>query len=221
MKRDQKISKVYAQVQKSLAAEFDRKIYCEVAKQLDRDGDLKRTLAAARLVIELDPQSAIAHFELAKYLIKSGDYLEGGKQLEVCSELDSVEVAGRRWQNNNLYYIAYVFFNLGRYQEAADAFRGAQNLIDIWSDPVVLKNFLWHQGFALHECGQFLDAAECYRRAMVAPGPGDSCIEDEMDEDEVEAAQALNDEIEPYMELAQKGVALELNAVEVTPAFST
>ena len=43
-----------------------------------------------------------------------------------------------------------------------------------------------------------------------------------MDEDEVEEAQSFNDEIEPYLDMAQQGLPLdveELERIDVAPSF--
>jgi tetratricopeptide (TPR) repeat protein len=218
--KDKLARELYEELRGDLAAEIDRRVYDHMTEHFVAEGDFDRALATAQRVAELDPESAAARFRLAKLLLRAERWREGGRELEASAELDSVALADRHWAGNNLYFIAYALFNTGQYKEAAEAFRGAQNLIDTWTDPTVLKYFHWHQGMALHLEGQYLDAAEAYRRAMVAPGPGDSCPEDEMDEDEVESAQDMNDDIEPFMEMAQKGESLDPKKLVVRPAFA-
>lgn len=207
----------------ALADEFEgasrAKLYAHAADFFAHTGDLDRAIRSMESAVRAEDGSAIFHFGLAKLLLQAGRFREGGKQLEICSEIDSVALASRTYHENNLYYLAYALFNVGRYKEAAEAFRGAQNLINIWVDPLVLKHFHLHQGFAWHLEKHYLDAAECYRRAMVAPGPGDSCDEDVMDEDVVEAAQEFNDEIEPFHDMAQRGVPLDRLTLDVQPHF--
>ena len=111
-----------------------------------------------------------ARFLLARTLIEDGQYREGGKELEIVSDIDSVALASPTWANNNLYYIAYALFKTGRYKEAAEAFLGAQHLINIWADALTLKHFHLHQGFAWHLESNFQEAGQCYRRALIAPG---------------------------------------------------
>lgn len=219
---DNKIQVKLAEVKEAYEGESDAAHFANVAEYFELAADLPRTLACLERAVELDDESARMHFLLARTLLKAGRWRDGGKELEVCSEIDSVELAGRQYHDNNLYYLGYALFLTDRYKEAAEAFRGAQNLIRIWVDPLVLKRFHFHQGLAWHLEGAYLEAAESYRRGLIAPGPGDSCDEDPMDEDEVEEAQAFNDEIEPYLEMAQQGLPLdveELERIDVVPSF--
>ncbi|MEZ6196293.1 MAG: tetratricopeptide repeat protein [Planctomycetota bacterium] len=217
--KDAKSRALYEKIRGELSPVIDRGVYEEMVERFDDAGDVPRAVAAARKVVEMAPDSVDAHFRLATLLLKNEQWRDGGRELEVCADLDTVELASRHWSRNGLYYIAYALFNIGSFKEASEAFRGAQNLIDTWGDPYILKRFHWHQGMSLHLQGLYLDAAEAYRRAMVAPGPGDSCAEDEMDEDIVETAQDMNDEIEPYMELAQQGKSIDPQELVVRPAF--
>ncbi len=114
------------------------------------EDDDDRTIACLRSAVDRDPDDVRARFLLARTLMKSGDYRSGGRELEHASDLDSVQLASPNWANNNLYYIGYALFKTGRFKEAAEAFRGAQNLINIWGDAIVLKRFHLHQGFAWH-----------------------------------------------------------------------
>jgi hypothetical protein len=86
-----------------------------------------------------------------------------------------------------------------------------------WGAPEPLKDFHFHRGLAYHLEGNFLDAIEAYRRAMVAPGPGDGSEDDVMDEDAVEAAQAMNEVVERYHAQATQGLRLEGEPVEAVP----
>lgn len=218
---DPLIQEKLAELRDAYEHDTDAGLYNAVAEYFDLEGDQKRAILAAKEATSLEPDSASHHFALARHLLKAGRYRDGGQELEICSEIDSVLMAGRTYSENNLYYLGYALYNVERYKEAAEAFRGAQNLINIWQDPMVLKRFHQHQGFAWHREGAYLDAAECYRRAMVAPGPGDSCDEDIMDEDVVEEAQDYNDTVEPFFELAQQGLPLPTEGLNapVTPSF--
>ena len=217
--KDARIQRKFAELRDDYPEDGDAALYANVAEYFDLEGDDARALSSQRRAAELQPDSAIQHFLLARLLLKCGRWRDGGKELEICSEIDSVELAGRHWSNNNLYYIAYALYHVGRFKEAAEAFRGAQALINIWTDPLVLKRFHLHQGFCWHLESNYIEAAECYKRALIAPGPGDSCDEDEMDPDIVEAAQDINDEIEPFLQLALRLEALDAAELEVTPAF--
>ncbi|MCB9833463.1 MAG: hypothetical protein H6807_13420 [Planctomycetes bacterium] len=218
--KDPRIQEKLAELREEEAGEREADLLVDVAMYFDMIGDSPRTIAALEAAVAAAADDTRPRFLLARCLIKAGRWRDGGKELEIVSDMDSVEVASPRWQSNNLYYIAYALFNTGRYKEAAEAFRAADVLVSIWGDPLVLKRFHLHQGFAWHLEGQFGEAAESYRRAMVAPGPGDSCDEDVMDEDEVEDAQDFNDEVEPYMEMARRREPLAIEDLPgVLPAF--
>lgn len=216
---DPKIRAKVAELSEEFESASESQLFAGAADFFDQTGDLERAIRAMQESVRLDPDSARHHFVLARLLLKAGRFRDGGKELEICSELDSVELAGRAYHDNNLYYLGYALFNVGRYKEAAEAFRGAQSLVNIWTDPLVLKRFHLHQGFAWHLEGNFLEAAECYIRGLIAPGPGDSCDEDSMDEDVVEKAQDFNDEIEPFLEMAQACVPLDRGNLDVQPSF--
>ncbi len=218
--KDPKIQGKLRELREEEAGDDEADLLVDVAMYFDMTGDSPRTIAALEAAVERAPDDVRPRFLLARCLIKARRWREGGKQLEIVSDMDAVELANPRWQSNNLYYIAYALFHIGRYKEAAEAFRAADVLVSIWGDPLVLKRFHMHQGFCWHLEGQFGEAAESYRRAMVAPGPGDSCDEDVMDEDEVEGAQDFNDEVEPFMEMARGREKLQLEDLpEVLPAF--
>jgi tetratricopeptide (TPR) repeat protein len=185
----------------------------------EMEGDLPRALSCLSASLDLEPNSALASFLRARCLLRQGHYRKGGKELEACSEMDSLTLASRSWHDNNLYYIGYALFNVGQYKEAAEAFRGAQNLINIWFDPLVLKKFHFHQGQAWHAMGDYLAAGECYLRGLIAPGPGDSCDEDLMEEAVVESAQDFNDTIEPFYKQAQACNPIDESEMSATPAF--
>ena len=217
--KDAQIAAKYADLEETWEDDSEAARFAAVSEYFDMSGDLRRATVCMEKASRLESDSARYHFRLARLHIKAQRYREGGRELEVSSEIDSVELAGRRHTENNLYYIGYALFHVGRYLEAAEALRGADGLVDTWSDPLVLKRFHLHQGFSWHLEGRYLDAAESYRRALVAPGPGDSCDEDWMDPDVVEAAQDFNDDIEPYLEMAKKGMTLDAETLDVVPDF--
>jgi len=218
--RDVAIRRKHGELREAFPDDPESTVYTAVADYFELTGDLERAIAALERAAKLaPPEDARTRFILARTLLKAGRYRDGGRELEICSEIDSVELAGRAYYDNNLYYLGYALFNVGRYKEAAEALRGAQNLVNIWVDPLVLKRFHLHQGWAWHLEGDFLDAAECYKRALIAPGPGDSCVEDVMNEDVVEAAQRFNQVIEPFLDEARMGHPLDPEDLEATPAF--
>ncbi|MCA9321492.1 MAG: hypothetical protein KDB53_12185 [Planctomycetes bacterium] len=216
---DAQIREKLAELEEDYPEDDAASLYAAVAEYFDLAGDLERALAAQRQAAVLEPDSATQLFLHARALLKLGRWRDGGKILETCSDIDSVALAGRHWANNNLYYIAYALFNVGRYKEAAEGFRGAQNLINIWTDPLVLKRFHLHQGWSWHLDGNYLEASECYKRALIAPGPGDSCDEDDMDPDVVEDAQDFNDQIEPFLERSLRLEGLKPEGLIALPAF--
>jgi hypothetical protein len=55
---------------------------------------------------------------------------------------------------------------------------------------------------------------------MVAPGPGDGSVDDEMDEEEVEAAQKMNDAIMEFHNMAKKGILPDTESLSATPYTS-
>ncbi len=218
--KDAKIQQKLAELREDYEDDSPCDLMTRVALFFYMANDTKRTTTCLRAAVDHDPEDVRARFLLARTLIKSGLYREGGKELEISSEIDSVALGSPTWANNNLYYIGYALFRTGRYKEAAEAFRGAQNLINIWGDALTLKRFHLHQGFAWHLEGNISEAGICYRRALIAPGPGDSCDEDVMNEEEVEAAQDFNDEIEPYLLMTQANQLLDAEDLpEVLPAF--
>lgn len=218
--KDAKIQQKLAELKEDYEDDSHCDLMTRVALFFYMGNDTKRTIASLESAVLSDPEDVRARFMLARTLIKDGRFRDGGKELEIASEIDSVALASPTWANNNLYYISYALFKTGRYKEAAEAFLGAEHLINIWGDALTLKRFHLHQGFSWHLEGQYKEAAECYRRALIAPGPGDSCDEDVMDEAEVELAQEYNDDIEPFLIMAQKNRPVEFEDLpEVTPAF--
>ena len=215
-------TQIQAQLQRFLEEREDKSIAAalrDAGECLEMEGDLPRALACLEASIELEPTSALTSFLRARCLLREGHYRKGGKELEACSEMDSLTLASRSWHDNNLYYIGYALFNVGQFKEAAEALRGAQNLINIWFDPLVLKRFHFHQGLAWHAMGDYLAASESYLRGLIAPGPGDSCDEDLMEESTVEAAQDFNDIIEPLYQAAQACNPIDQSELTATPAF--
>ena len=55
---------------------------------------------------------------------------------------------------------------------------------------------------------------------MVAPGPGDGSADEPMDEEEVEAAQKMNDAIMEFYNKAKQGIPLDAEALDATPYTS-
>ncbi len=218
--KDAKIREKLAELRESYEDDSDCDLMTRVALYFYMAHDTKRTLTCLNAAVAYDPEDVRARFLLARTLLKEGRYKDGGKELEIVSDIDSVALASPTWANNNLYYIGYALFKTGRFKEAAEALKGAQHLINIWGNPLTLKKFHLHQGFAWHLENNLNEAAACYRRALIAPGPGDSCDEDIMDEAEVEAAQDFNEEIEPFLIMTQNNERIELNELpEVLPEF--
>ncbi|MFT7616542.1 MAG: tetratricopeptide (TPR) repeat protein [Planctomycetota bacterium] len=218
--KDAKIQQKLAELTEDYEDDSQCDLLTRVALFFYMANDTKRTIASLKAAVASDPEDVRARFLLARTFMKEGRYRDGGKELEIVSDIDSVALGSPTWANNNLYYIGYALFQTDRYKEAAEAFLGAQHLINIWGDAMTLKRFHLHQGFSWHLEGQYNEAAECYRRALIAPGPGDSCDEDVMDEQEVEASQGFNDEIEPYLIMAQKNQPVDREDLpEVTPTF--
>ena len=89
-------------------------LYVAVAEFFDLEGDGSRSLACYEKAASLAQDDARTRFLYARALIKAGKYREGGKELEECSDIDSVELASRIYYENNLYYISYALFHIGR-----------------------------------------------------------------------------------------------------------
>ncbi len=217
--RDPGIQEKLAELRDDYPNDNEAGLYAAVADFFELEDDMDRVMACQEQAVALAPNDAEHVFRLARSLLKREKWKEGGKMLERCSDLDALSLAGRHWSVNNMYYLAYALFNVGRYKEAAEAFAAALEIIDIWGDARILKNLHLHAGWAWHAEKNFAKASQSYLKALVAPGPGDSCDEDVMDPDEVEAAQAMNEEIEPFLLMAQEGEPLSVEGLEARPAF--
>jgi tetratricopeptide (TPR) repeat protein len=197
--------------------ELEDRCWAAVGDSFDEDGDGPRTIAAYKQAIAVNPEWGRWHLSLAKAYLRARRFPEAIVHLQSCAELESSGCDGQAFSENVLYYLGYALFAAARYKEAAEAWRGAETSIKKWGHPEPLKDFHLHRGWAYHLEGNLLDAIESYRRGMVAPGPGDGSVDDSMDEDEVEAAQNMNDAIMTYHDLAKGGISLDPKALAPVP----
>jgi tetratricopeptide (TPR) repeat protein len=193
------------------------RVWAATAEYFDERGDGSHTLAAWKSASAANPEWGRWHLELAKTLIRLKQFDQAFVHLSRCVDLDASGCDTGYFATNPLYYLGYALFNLGRRKEASEAWRGAETTVMRWRDPEPLKDFHFHRGFAFHVEKNILDAMESYRRALVAPGPGDGSDDDTMDPDAVEAAQAMNDRIEPWYLMARRGEIPEEGAITAIP----
>jgi tetratricopeptide (TPR) repeat protein len=193
------------------------RIWAAVAEAFDLTGDGQRTIAAREKAASLNPEWGRHQLELAKAFIRARQWTKALKALDTCADLDGSGCDSSFYAENVLYYLGYTLFAMARYKEAAEAWRGADNVIQFWRSPEPLKEFHLHRGWAHHLEKDLLSAIEAYRRAMVAPGPGDTSLDDEMDTDQVERAQAMNTRVEFYMEKARAGVFPDADTLDAVP----
>jgi tetratricopeptide (TPR) repeat protein len=196
------------------------RVWAAVAEAFDLAGDGKRTVAALEKACRLNSEWGKHRLQLAKAYLRMKDWGRAIRELMACDELDASGLKTDVFSENVLYYLGYAMFGAGRYKEAAEAWRGALNVVQFWGNPEPLKDFHLHRGWAHHLERSFLDAIEAYRRGLVAPGPGDSSLDDEMDPERVEACQdEMNPRIESFFEMAKAGEIPDpstLNAVPYT-----
>jgi tetratricopeptide (TPR) repeat protein len=197
--------------------EHQDRCWAAVGDSFNEEDDGPRTIGAYKQAIAVNPEWGRWHLDLAKAYLRAKRFPEAIVHLERCAELGSSGCQNQTFHENVLYYLGYALFGVSRFKEAAEAWRGAETTIKSWRHPEPLKDFHLHRGWAYHQEGNLLDALEAYRRAMVAPGPGDGAADEPMDEDEVEAAQKMNDTIMEFYNQAKKGIPLELQSLAATP----
>ena len=204
-----------------LPKESEDRIWATVAQAFDEAGRGPATVAAWEHAIRVNPEWGAHHLGLAKAYLRGHRWEEALLALETCAELDSSGLRNELFSENIVYYLGYALFGAGRYKEAAEAWRGADATILYWGSPEPLKEFHLHRGWAHHLDGDFLDAIEAYRRGLVSPGPGDCSLDDEMNPDDVEAAQdRFNPTLEKFHDHARAGEDLAGKRLEAVPYTS-
>ncbi len=214
--KDRKMRERFLKYREMFPEQGEDRCWMAVAESFGLEGDGARTLSAYKQATAINPEWGKWQIELAKAYLRAKRFGDALVALTRAEELDASGCNHGWYAENVLYYLGYALFGLQRYKEAAEAWKGAEMTIQKWGAPEPIKDFHLHRGFAYHKEGNFLDALESYRRGMVAPGPGDGTEDDIMDEDAVEAAQAMNDAIEKYYKDAKQGLRLE-EALEAVP----
>jgi tetratricopeptide (TPR) repeat protein len=217
---DEKIRERFQRYRDLFPEEHQDRCWAAVGDSFNEEGDGPRTISAYKQAIAVNPEWGHWHLDLAKAYLRAKRYHEAIRHLERVAELGSSGCQNQGFSENVLYYLGYALFGVRRFKEAAEAWRGAETTIKRWQHPEPLKDFHLHRGWAYHLEGNLLDALESYRRGMVAPGPGDGSADEPMDEDEVEAAQKMNDAIMEFHNKAKQGIPLDAEALEATPYTS-
>lgn len=218
---DEQLREKFTEYRTLYSTDPDDHIWGAVAEAFDMVGDGPRTFSALERAKALNPEWGKHRLQLAKACIRAKDWNKALIELEACADLDASGLDSTFFAENYLYYLGYAMFGATRYKEAAEAWRGADHVISYWRNPEPLKDFHLHRGWAHHLDRNFLDAMEAYRRALVAPGPGDCSEDDDMDTDQVERSQEeMNPRIEPYLHTAQAAGPLELDELEAVPYTS-
>ena len=197
--------------------EHEDRIWSAVAEAFDMAGDGTRTIAALERARDLNPDWGRHHMLLAKAYLRAHRPDDAIQELQICDELESSGLDPSHFSENIFYYLGYALFAGGRYKEAAEAWRAADDGVEFWRNAEPLKDFHLHRGWAHHLEHDYLGAIEAYRRGMVAPGPGDCSEDDEMNPDLVELAQGMNDRIELYFETARAAQPLDPTPPQATP----
>ncbi len=196
----------------------DDRIWSAVAEAFSIVGDGPNTMAAIERAISINPEWGKHHLELAKACLRAQLWMDAVASLERCAELDASGCRQDFFAESHMYYLGYALFGAKRYKEAAEFWNSTDHVVQFWGNPEPLKEFHLHRGWANHLEGNFLDAIECYRRALIAPGPGDTSMDDDMDPDGVEACQEkLNGFIEGFHDMAMGGEPLDVRTVQATP----
>lgn len=207
----------FQEYQRMYSTDPEDRIWAAVAEAFNLAGDGPNTIAALEHAVELHHEWGRHHLDLAKAHLRAGHWMEAAKELEVCAELDASGCREEFYAENFLYYLGYALFGAQKFKEAAEAWRAADHVVNYWGSPEPLKDFHMHRGWAYHLDGDFLDAIECYRRGLIAPGPGDTAMDDDMDPEQVERAQEdMNDTIERYHDMAAAGEPLDVNDLRAT-----
>lgn len=212
----------YAEYRRRYPSYGEDRIWATVAEAFDLAGHGAETVAAWDLAIRINPEWGRYHLGLAKAHLRSRNWAEAMASLERCADLNSSGMKDDLFSENLLYYLGYALFGSGRYKEAADAWRGADNAIQYWGSPEPLKDFHLHRGWAHHLEGDFLDAIEAYRRGLVSPGPGDCAMDDEMNPEDVETAQErFNPRLEEFHDRARAGQGLDPGALDAVVPYTS
>ncbi|MAB90715.1 MAG: hypothetical protein CMJ90_14835 [Planctomycetes bacterium] len=218
---DQVLRAKYHEYQRMYSTDPEDRIWAAVAEAFGMAGDGPHMMAALERAVMVNPEWGKHHLDLAKARLQAHQWMSAAEALERCADLDASGCRGDFFAESFLYYLGYAMFGSLRYKEAAEAWRAADHVIQFWGNPEPLKDFHLHRAWAYHLEGDYLDAVECYRRALIAPGPGDTSMDDDMDPDLVEKCQdQMNDNIERYHDMAAAGVPLESDGLIATPYTS-
>ncbi len=217
--KDEKLLAKFAEYRSQFPSEHEDYVWAAVAEYFSTVvSDGARALAAWHKACTLNKEWSPHHLGHAKALIQAHKWMQAVAELDACAELECVGLEPERFEQNDLYLLGYALFGACRFKEAAEAWRAAGNRIRYWGDAEPLKQFHLHRGWAHHLERNFLEAIDAYKRALVAPGPGDTDFDDAMDADEVEVCQErLNPTIERYYELASAGELLEAGELKAMP----
>lgn len=218
--RDEKLLAKVAEYRERFPNEHEDRLWAAAAESFALAGDGPRTLNAWSKACALNRDWSPHRLGYAKALIQAHKWMLAVAELEACAELDCAGLDPERFEQSDLYLLGYALFGAHRYKEAGEAWRAAGNRIRYWGDAEPLKQFHLHRGWAHHLERDFLEAIEAYKRALVAPGPGDTELDDAMDPDEVDACQErLNPGIEHYYSLAHAGELLDPAQLSAMPYF--
>ena len=216
---DRVLLEKFSEYREMCPSDPEDRIWAAVSEAFDMVGDGARTVASLELATAINPEWGRHRLQLAKAHIRKKEWMRAVSDLDRCADLDASGCDSTFFAENPLYYVGYALWGQGLYKEAAEAWRGAANVVRYWRNLEPLKDFHLHRGWAYHLERDFLDALECYRRAMVAPGPGDTSEDDVMDFEQVEKAQNQNRRIQVFHDMAKKGEvpdASSLDAVAYT-----
>jgi len=215
---DDQLRAKFQEYQRLYSTDPDDRIWSAVAEAFSIVGDRARTIGACEQAVLINPEWGRHHLDLAKSYLRAKEWVLATNALQRCAELDASGCRSEHFSESFLYYLGYALFGAGRYKEAAEAWRGGDHVINYWGAPEPLKDFHQHRGWAYHLEGHFLDAIECYRRALVAPGPGDTALDDDMEPEAVEECQeTMNPGIESFHDMAQTGERIDIDHLEATP----
>jgi tetratricopeptide (TPR) repeat protein len=215
------VKQKFAEFKNRYPTEPEDRIWASVAEAFDLAGRGPETIVSWENAIRCNPEWGKYHLSLAKAYLRGRQWLDALASIEACADLDSTGLRDEVFSENLIYYLGYALFGAGRFKEAAEAWKGADNAIQFWGAPEPLKDFHLHRGLAHHLEGDFLDAIEAYRRGLVSPGPGDCALDDDMNPDDVEAAQdRFNPRLEEYHDRARAGHGIDPSSVEATPYTS-
>jgi tetratricopeptide (TPR) repeat protein len=219
--QDELLQQKYEEYKRLYSTDPEDRIWSAVAEAFNMAGDGRRSVAALERAIALNADWGRHHLDLAKTYLQAKQWMKAARSLDRCADLDASGCRNEFFAESYLYYLGYALFGAKRFKEAAEAWRGADHVIRYWGTPEPLKDFHLHRGWAHHLEGDFLDAIEAYRRGLIAPGPGDCALDDDMDTDLVEDAQGrMNPALEEAFALAKAAQPLDASHLEATPYTS-